>query len=519
MAIFKTIFTSTRVAISLLAAMLILSTQAVNAANKPNLVLLPIEVSQQVVDLGSEYGSALQEGLQNRYTVFYGAAVEKELEKEYSKIDCDPETCNQNIAIAFNGELIADSSVKKIEGGYLLKLVIRNVLTSEVVETQTVPCRGCDSFSVIDQLKQMGSGATDSRKTKITSSGNTSSDAVTNTDQHAILIFDTDPTGAVISINGKAVGFSPYQGLNHKVGEKIKAIITLRNYRPYEVTLDLRQAITQLKPIVLERGQGQVLIASNPFKADATVYVNGLAKGKAPLMLTLLAGKQSIQIKTASESTKVEILDVIDRDNRKYVLDFIERDNEKNKILFVKYTKEIEELDKQISKANVKIHKNEEGMSQFPEMADSFSRSISALSKIKEKLVKQRKGFHRKIKDLERGNAKQSLSFSNSLEKLIEKAKKGSVFAVSAVVTCPFAEIYGKHEGDISACYRLAVKKAKNIAAEKFSPVDTIQEDYSIEVTVLKEDKDGSYYKTNNNAERVEAQFKGEIRVRQVFKK
>ncbi len=79
MALFKIIFTSTRVAISLIAAMLILSSQAVNAENKPNLVLLPIEVSQQVSDLSSEYGSALQEGLQNRYTVFYGAAVEKEL--------------------------------------------------------------------------------------------------------------------------------------------------------------------------------------------------------------------------------------------------------------------------------------------------------------------------------------------------------------------------------------------------------------------------------------------------------
>ncbi len=68
-------------------------------ADKPNLVLLPIDVSQQDLDLEGQYGSALQEGLQKRYTVFYGATVEKELEKEYSKIDCDAETCNQNIAI------------------------------------------------------------------------------------------------------------------------------------------------------------------------------------------------------------------------------------------------------------------------------------------------------------------------------------------------------------------------------------------------------------------------------------
>jgi len=127
-------------------------------ADKPNLVLLPIDVSQQDLDLEGQYGSALQEGLQKRYTVFYGATVEKELEKEYSKIDCDAETCNQNIAISFNGELIADSEIKKIAGGYLLKLVIRNVLTSEVIETKTVACENCNQFSVVRELKIMGGG-------------------------------------------------------------------------------------------------------------------------------------------------------------------------------------------------------------------------------------------------------------------------------------------------------------------------------------------------------------------------
>ena len=51
------------------------------AEEKPNLVLLLMDVSAQEADYESEYGSALQEGLQQRYTVFYGAAVEKELEK------------------------------------------------------------------------------------------------------------------------------------------------------------------------------------------------------------------------------------------------------------------------------------------------------------------------------------------------------------------------------------------------------------------------------------------------------
>ncbi len=498
-------------------------------ADKPNLVLLPIDVSQQDVELESEYGSALQQGLQKRYTVFYGAAVEKELEKEYSKIDCDAETCNQNVAIAFNGELIADSSVKYIEGGYLLKLVIRNVLTSEVIETQSVPCRGCDSFSVIDYLKQMGSGADDSRKTTITRSGSTASVTATNIDQHAILIFDTRPTGANISINGTAAGLSPYQGLNHKVGETIQAKITLTNYRPYEVTLDLQQAITQLEPIILERGQGQVLVASNPFKENATVYVNGLAKGKAPLRLTLLAGQQNIQIKTKSESTKVEKIDIKDRDDRQLVLDFIMSDREKNKEFIDQYTKEIAGLDKKIQQIGDDITRNKTGLENFPELAVNFNPKISALTQQKEKHINQRKGLSIKIKKLKGGDSEQSQSFTSRIEKIIESAKKGHVFTVSAIATCSFTEIYGKYKNDKSVCLRRALDKAKTIAEEKYSPVEMAQEFklrgddihkyYSVEVSVVKKDKDNTWLKIEPELEQFKAKFTGKMLVKPIFNK
>ncbi len=278
------------------------------AAAKPNLVLLPIDVSQQDVDLSSEYGSALQEGLQSRYTVFYGAAVEKELEKEYSKLDCNAETCNQNIAIAFNGELIADASVKAISVGYLLKLVIRNVLTSEISESQTVPCRKCDSLNVVEKLKKMGRGS----YTKSASSGSSSPVKSAITGNRAILLFDTQPTGAAISINGKSVGTSPYQGVNYKMGDKVLINITKENYRPQDLTLELQQAITQLNPIVLEKGQGQVLITSEPFKNNTTVYINGQEKGIAPLSLLLAEGTYDIQLKTNTESTQVKTVAIKD---------------------------------------------------------------------------------------------------------------------------------------------------------------------------------------------------------------
>jgi hypothetical protein len=45
--------------------------------NNSNLVLLSIDVSERDAYLEVEYGAALQEGLQNRYTVFYGPSVER----------------------------------------------------------------------------------------------------------------------------------------------------------------------------------------------------------------------------------------------------------------------------------------------------------------------------------------------------------------------------------------------------------------------------------------------------------
>jgi TPR repeat protein len=123
---------------------------------KQNLVLLPIEVVSSEESYEDEYGAAIQSGLSTSFKVYYGADVERELEKEYSKFDCTAEACNQAIAIAFNGELIADASVSKVPGGYLLKLIITNVLTNERIWSRTQPCEGCNVFKVIPALEELG---------------------------------------------------------------------------------------------------------------------------------------------------------------------------------------------------------------------------------------------------------------------------------------------------------------------------------------------------------------------------
>ena len=297
----------------------------------PNLVLLPIDVSETEAELESEYGSALQQGLQKRYTVFYGPAVEKELEKEYGKIDCNTETCNQNVAIAFNGELIADSSVKAINGGYVLKLVIRNVISGKVIETETVPCEDCNSFSVIRQLKQIGAG-TLNETNNVGSTGQSATKRVTGqatpmaSEERAILIFDSQPTGAAITINGKASGKTPYQGLSHKIGEQLRIELKDPRYRSYELEVSLNQAITQLEPLILEAGQGKVMIVTDPYQANAVVYLDDKAQGAAPVQVSTIAGIHQIYAQDGNQKTAVKTLTLNDGESKQVVLDFSSQD-------------------------------------------------------------------------------------------------------------------------------------------------------------------------------------------------
>jgi ankyrin repeat protein len=134
------------------------STQKNTKSSKPNLVLFPLDVSESDEAFAQEYGVALQQGLSDRYTVFFGAEVERALEKEYSKLDCTVESCIQNVAITFNGELVADAAIKRTSSGALMKLQIKNIISGEVIEAKATPCRGCDELTIVDRLLRLGKG-------------------------------------------------------------------------------------------------------------------------------------------------------------------------------------------------------------------------------------------------------------------------------------------------------------------------------------------------------------------------
>jgi formylglycine-generating enzyme required for sulfatase activity len=157
-----------RCALALIAATLYVvafSTPAQAQNNKPaqsdkeRLVLMPLRVSEEDKNLQGAMEAALVKGLQQKYEVFSGEQVAQKAHEIFMKEsktahkECDETRCMQGIAEAFQAELIATANVTKQAGGYFLALSIQNIFDNKVVYSESLPCKGCDSFQVVDKLK------------------------------------------------------------------------------------------------------------------------------------------------------------------------------------------------------------------------------------------------------------------------------------------------------------------------------------------------------------------------------
>ena len=94
--------------------------------SKEYLVLMPLRVAEEDQNLQGQMQSALVEGLQQKYKVFWGEEVENKarqiFHKENLKHECNEERCLQGIAEAFQSELLATAIITKQDGGYFLSL-------------------------------------------------------------------------------------------------------------------------------------------------------------------------------------------------------------------------------------------------------------------------------------------------------------------------------------------------------------------------------------------------------------
>ena len=159
--------------IALLLPLAGLQTQAYAAktikANKPvkeRMVLMPLRVPEEDKSLQGSMETALVEGLQQKYEVFSGEQVAAKAKaiflkesRNTAKKECDETRCMQDIAIAFQAELIATANVTKRADGYFLAISIQNIFDNKVVYSKSTPCKNCDAYQVVEKLKEL-SGTT-----------------------------------------------------------------------------------------------------------------------------------------------------------------------------------------------------------------------------------------------------------------------------------------------------------------------------------------------------------------------
>lgn len=229
---------------------------------------------------------------------------------------------------------------------------------------------------------------------------------------------------------------------------------------------------------------------------------------------------------------------------------------EQNKARISGFEDKIIAIDISLDRIKKDIGKNEQGMSDFPEMASVFQPKISALITTKAKLLGQRKIHTQTIKQLNNENndlateaethkidsAKQSRRLQKLKQSYLDKqvsdtvkqAEQGQIVIETQQVTCSFSDVFGKYKGDKSACSRLVVEQAKRSAAEKYSPTNITSEIesrdfeitsesssqyYSVDVSIQKEFKDDTWLKMEPESERYRAQFKGKIKITPAFTK
>ncbi len=131
-------------------------------STKERLVLMPLRVPDEDKKLTGAMETALVKGLQQKYDVYSGEQVSQKAHEIFMKEnrntthkECDETKCMQNIAMAFQAELIATANVTKQDGNYFLALSIQNIFDNKVVQSESQTCEKCTAVQVVDKLKEL----------------------------------------------------------------------------------------------------------------------------------------------------------------------------------------------------------------------------------------------------------------------------------------------------------------------------------------------------------------------------
>jgi hypothetical protein len=243
------------------------------AIAKDVLVLLPLNVDKSLEAEAALLGTALQQGLSNRFDVFYGPAVESKLEEEYSKEGCTAQSCAQGLAVAFNGELIADSSVQKLDDSYVVQLQINNIISGRIEKSLIEICTACSKLSLISFMKQAG------RKAAETASPDPTLGAPAPSGRR--LEINTGSFDTQVYIDGTDIGRAPLTTpMSYRDGTRLDIRLATPGYQDLQFSHIVGRNDAQLKNINLVRNLRDLDIASNPRRSE--LFVDGQRIGTTP---------------------------------------------------------------------------------------------------------------------------------------------------------------------------------------------------------------------------------------------
>ena len=258
-------------------------------ATNNRLVLLPLVGTGLNESEKQAYQAALEDALSIQYEVFSGNQVIEALKKQ-TEFTCTAESCMENIAIEFQGELVGRGTVtSEKDGSYILIIKIKNVIDDKVVFSKSQGCPSCSINDVITILKQMILGKQTPVFEQIRSPGGplhseivriTPETSGDNDSSVAMVILESQPDGADVYLGDALSGQTPYKMSKLKAGQYLQFTLKKKDYHPKTVAVRLKGGINDLKMIHLKPRFGRLIIRSEP--SEAEIYIAGKHVGQTP---------------------------------------------------------------------------------------------------------------------------------------------------------------------------------------------------------------------------------------------
>ena len=279
------------------------------ALAKEVLILLPLNVDKTLEKEAQLFGTALQQGLGNSFDVFFGPAVEAKLKEEYSKEGCTAQSCAQNLAISFNGELIADSSIQKLDNSFVVQLQINNIITGQIVKSLIEICENCSKLSLIRFIENVGLKAAGQipGQTPGQIPGQSSVPRVASpffspapAKPMMALKINAGSVKADVFINGENLGKAPLTtNKAYLDGQRLDLLLRAPGYQDLRLSHIVGKRDTRLSNLKLEKSPTALYFDSQP--RGASIYINNQLMGQTPAEIGAYKDGQRLRIRVERE--------------------------------------------------------------------------------------------------------------------------------------------------------------------------------------------------------------------------